>query len=65
MPRYPSFKLYQIDEEIEFQINGKEVIGIVEECEIRINRYEKTVIIYLVKYNEDFISVDGNLFQKI
>ncbi len=65
MLRYPSFRIYQISDEIEFQINNKEVIGIVKEIEIRINEHEGTIILYLVNYQNEFINVDGKLFQKI
>lgn len=53
-----------VNSEIEFQINGKEVVGIVLEVNIRINSHQKAIW-YEVDYNGDIILVDGETYQII
>lgn len=65
MKRYLDLKIYFPEDEIEFQINSKEVEGIVSEVNMRFNKEEGKVIWYEVLYNNKIYIVDGETFQII
>jgi hypothetical protein len=62
--KFVQSRILDVNSEIEFQISGKEVVGIVKEVNFHKDEYQ-TRLWYEVLYNDERYLVDGELYQVI